>query len=194
MQASLDGHSNGAEQIVVAARASGIEVVYDRIRLTPARIAIAALEEGVHIVDLSILSGSHMPLVKEVLRKMREFGVGEVPVVVGGIIPPEDAKEPRPGKGASTIGLRVSLAGAQSRRDISKLLGGQRCEHRGDAVAAIVDRLDVVVAEAVQRVSFLRDGSEMIEGVRGGDLEVGRDELELDGAFAVTGALFDLFE
>jgi (2R)-ethylmalonyl-CoA mutase len=89
----LDGHSNGAEQIAVAARDSGIEVVYDGIRLTPARIANAALEEGVHIVGLSILSGSHMPLVKEVLRRMREIGIGEIPVVVGGIIPPEDAKE-----------------------------------------------------------------------------------------------------
>jgi ethylmalonyl-CoA mutase len=91
----LDGHSNGAEQIAVAARDSGIEVVYEGIRLTPARIANAALEEGVHIVGLSILSGSHMPLVKEVLRRMREFGIGEIPVVVGGIIPPEDAKELR---------------------------------------------------------------------------------------------------
>ena len=89
----LDGHSNGAEQIAVAARDSGIEVVYEGIRLTPARIANAALEEGVHIVGLSILSGSHMPLVKEVLRRMREQGVGDVPVVVGGIIPPEDAKD-----------------------------------------------------------------------------------------------------
>jgi ethylmalonyl-CoA mutase len=89
----LDGHSNGAEQIAVAARDSGIEVVYEGIRLTPARIANAALEEGVHIVGLSILSGSHMPLVKEVLRRMRDLGIGEIPVVVGGIIPPEDAKE-----------------------------------------------------------------------------------------------------
>ena len=89
----LDGHSNGAEQIAVAARDSGIEVVYEGIRLTPARIANAALEEGVHIVGLSILSGSHMPLVKEVLRRMRDRGIGEIPVVVGGIIPPEDAKE-----------------------------------------------------------------------------------------------------
>ena len=89
----LDGHSNGAEQIAVAARDSGIEVVYEGIRLTPARIANTALEEGVHIVGLSILSGSHMPLVKEVLRRMRDIGVGEIPVVVGGIIPPEDAKE-----------------------------------------------------------------------------------------------------
>ncbi|MFZ1430997.1 MAG: cobalamin-dependent protein [Geminicoccaceae bacterium] len=72
----------------MAARVSGIEVVYKGIRLAPARIANAALEQGVHIVGLSILSGSHMPLVKEVLRCMRELGIGEIPVVVGGIIPP----------------------------------------------------------------------------------------------------------
>ncbi len=77
----------------MAAQDSGIEVVYEGIRLTPARIANAALEEGVHIVGLSILSGSHMPLVKEVLRRMRELGIGEIPVVVGGIIPPEDVNE-----------------------------------------------------------------------------------------------------
>ncbi|MFO1035970.1 MAG: protein meaA [Geminicoccaceae bacterium] len=89
----LDGHSNGAEQIAVAARDSGMEVVYEGIRLTPARIANAALEEGVHIVGLSILSGSHLVLVKDVLRRMRDLGLGDVPVVVGGIIPPEDEKE-----------------------------------------------------------------------------------------------------
>ena len=89
----LDGHSNGAEQIAVAARDSGMEVVYEGIRLTPARIANAALEESVHLVGLSILSGSHMPLVKEVLRRMRDLGIGDIPVVVGGIIPPEDARE-----------------------------------------------------------------------------------------------------
>ena len=92
----LDGHSNGAEQIAVAARDSGIEVVYEGIRLTPARIANAALEEGVHIVGLSILSGSHMPLVKEVLRRMRELGIGEIPVVVGGIIPPRTRRSSWP--------------------------------------------------------------------------------------------------
>lgn len=87
----LDGHSNGAEQIAVAARDCGMEVVYDGIRLTPARIATTALEEGVHVVGLSILSGSHEPLVREVLERMRALGIGEVPVVVGGIIPPADA-------------------------------------------------------------------------------------------------------
>ena len=87
----LDGHSNGAEQIAVAARDCGFEVVYDGIRLTPARIANAALEEGVHVVGLSILSGSHRAQVAEVLARLRELGLGELPVVVGGIIPPKDA-------------------------------------------------------------------------------------------------------
>ncbi|MFO1067523.1 MAG: methylmalonyl-CoA mutase family protein [Geminicoccaceae bacterium] len=88
----LDGHSNGAEQIAVAARDCGFEVVYEGIRLTPARIANTALEEGVHVVGLSILSGSHVPLVTEVLERMRRLGLGGVPVVVGGIIPPQDAE------------------------------------------------------------------------------------------------------
>jgi ethylmalonyl-CoA mutase len=86
----LDGHSNGAEQIAVAARDAGMEVVYEGIRLSPARIVGTALEESCHIVGLSILSGSHLPLVKEVLERMRKEGIGDIPVVVGGIIPPED--------------------------------------------------------------------------------------------------------
>ncbi|HLO77213.1 MAG TPA: protein meaA [Magnetospirillum sp.] len=88
----LDGHSNGAEQIAVRARDAGMEVVYEGIRLTPAQIVNAALEEGVHVVGLSILSGSHVPLVTEVLERMRAAGLGDVPVVAGGIIPPEDEK------------------------------------------------------------------------------------------------------
>ncbi len=86
----LDGHSNGAEQIAVRARDCGMEVVYEGIRLTPAQIVNAALEEGVHVVGLSILSGSHVPLVKDVMDRMRRSGLADVPVVVGGIIPPED--------------------------------------------------------------------------------------------------------
>jgi (2R)-ethylmalonyl-CoA mutase len=89
----LDGHSNGAEQIALCARDCGFEVVYDGIRLTPARIAAAALEEGVHVVGLSILSGSHRAQVAEVLARLRAEGLDELPVVVGGIIPPEDAAE-----------------------------------------------------------------------------------------------------
>ena len=88
----LDGHSNGAEQIAVRARDCGMEVVYEGIRLTPAQIVNAALEEGVHVVGLSILSGSHLALVRDVMDRMRASGLDDVPVVVGGIIPDEDAK------------------------------------------------------------------------------------------------------
>ena len=86
----LDGHSNGAEQIAVRARDCGMEVVYEGIRLTPAQIVNAALEESVHVVGLSILSGSHVPLVRDVMDRMRAAGLGGIPVVVGGIIPVED--------------------------------------------------------------------------------------------------------
>ncbi|MDK9697649.1 MAG: protein meaA [Siculibacillus sp.] len=88
----LDGHSNGAEQIAVRARDCGMEVVYEGIRLTPAQIVNAALEEGVHAVGLSILSGSHLALVGDVMTRMKDSGLEDVPVVVGGIIPPEDAE------------------------------------------------------------------------------------------------------
>ncbi len=86
----LDGHSNGAEQIAVAARDAGMEVVYEGIRLTPAQIAASALQEGVHVVGLSILSGSHRELIPSVIEALREAGVGDVPVIVGGIIPVAD--------------------------------------------------------------------------------------------------------
>jgi ethylmalonyl-CoA mutase len=85
----LDGHSNGAEQIAVRARDAGMDVVYEGIRLTPARIAATAVQEGVHVVGLSILSGSHAELIPAVLEELRRAGA-EVPVVVGGIIPPAD--------------------------------------------------------------------------------------------------------
>jgi (2R)-ethylmalonyl-CoA mutase len=85
----LDGHSNGAEQIAVRARDAGFEVIYQGIRLTPAQIVAAAVQEGVDLVGLSVLSGSHLQAVPDVVRGLREAGVG-VPVVVGGIIPPGD--------------------------------------------------------------------------------------------------------
>jgi ethylmalonyl-CoA mutase len=85
----LDGHSNGAEQIAVRARDAGMDVVYEGIRLTPARIARSAVDEGVHVVGLSILSGSHAELIPAVLGELAEAGA-DVPVVVGGIIPPAD--------------------------------------------------------------------------------------------------------
>jgi (2R)-ethylmalonyl-CoA mutase len=87
----LDGHSNGAEQIAVRARGAGFHVVYPGIRLTPAEIARAARDESVHVVGLSVLSGSHVPLVTEVLNHLAEAGLADLPVVVGGIVPTEDA-------------------------------------------------------------------------------------------------------
>jgi (2R)-ethylmalonyl-CoA mutase len=86
----LDGHSNGAEQIAVRARDAGMDVVYEGIRLTPSQIAASALQEGVHVIGLSILSGSHRELIPVVMDGLREAGV-EAPVVVGGIIPEADA-------------------------------------------------------------------------------------------------------
>jgi ethylmalonyl-CoA mutase len=88
----LDGHSNGAEQIAVRARDVGMEVVYEGIRLTPTQIVRAAVDESVHVIGLSVLSGSHVPLVQEVMERMRKEGLSDVPVVVGGIIPPEDER------------------------------------------------------------------------------------------------------
>jgi (2R)-ethylmalonyl-CoA mutase len=88
----LDGHSNGAEQIAVRARDVGFEVVYQGIRLTPEQIVAAAVQEGVHVVGLSILSGSHLAVVPEVVDGLRAAGADDVPVVVGGIVPPRDAE------------------------------------------------------------------------------------------------------
>jgi (2R)-ethylmalonyl-CoA mutase len=87
----LDGHSNGVEQIAVRARDAGFEVIYSGIRLTPAQIAAAATAEDVHCVGLSVLSGGHAELVPDVLRRLRDAGAGDIPVAVGGIIPPADA-------------------------------------------------------------------------------------------------------
>jgi (2R)-ethylmalonyl-CoA mutase len=87
----LDGHSNGAEQIALRARDAGFEVVYQGIRLTPAEIVAAAVQEGVHLVGLSVLSGSHLGVVPAVVDGLRAAGAGDVPVIAGGIIPAEDA-------------------------------------------------------------------------------------------------------
>ncbi len=91
----LDGHSNGIEQIALRARDAGFEVIYSGIRLTPGQIAAAAVAEGVHCVGLSILSGGHGELVPDVLRRLRLAGAADIPVVVGGIIPPADARSLR---------------------------------------------------------------------------------------------------
>lgn len=88
----LDGHSNGAEQIAFRARDCGMDIEYEGIRLTPEEIVTAAQEDSVHVVGLSILSGSHIPLVEDVMNRMRSAGLGDIPVVVGGIIPDEDAQ------------------------------------------------------------------------------------------------------
>jgi (2R)-ethylmalonyl-CoA mutase len=91
----LDGHSNGAEQVAVRARDVGFEVIYQGIRLTPAEIVAAAVAEDVHVVGLSVLSGSHLEVVPAVVDGLRAAGAGDVPVVVGGIIPPQDAESLR---------------------------------------------------------------------------------------------------
>ncbi|MEL7257966.1 MAG: methylmalonyl-CoA mutase family protein, partial [Pseudomonadota bacterium] len=88
----LDGHSNGAEQIAFRARDCGMDISYEGIRLTPEEIVTAAIEDQAHVVGLSILSGSHMPLVEDLLERMRASGLGDVPLIVGGIIPDEDAQ------------------------------------------------------------------------------------------------------
>lgn len=89
----LDGHSNGAEQIAMKARDAGMDVVYEGIRLTPEQIAESALQEGVHVVGLSILSGSHLKLVPEVLNGLEDRGLRHLPVLLGGIIPEADFKK-----------------------------------------------------------------------------------------------------
>jgi len=91
----LDGHSNGAEQIAFRARDCGMEINYDGIRMTPEDLVQSAKDTGAHVVGLSILSGSHLPLVEETLTRMRDAGLSETPVIVGGIIPDEDAAKLR---------------------------------------------------------------------------------------------------
>jgi (2R)-ethylmalonyl-CoA mutase len=91
----LDGHSNGAEQIAIKARDVGFDVVYEGIRVSPEQIVASALEEGVHLIGLSILSGSHLALIPDVVKRLREAGLGDVPVVAGGIIPEADAERLR---------------------------------------------------------------------------------------------------
>ena len=103
----LDGHSNGIEQIAVRARDAGFEVIYSGIRLTPGQIAAAAVAEDVDCVGLSILSGGHAELVPDVLRRLRQAGAGDIPVVVGGIIPPADAAACARGRGRGLHARRL---------------------------------------------------------------------------------------
>jgi (2R)-ethylmalonyl-CoA mutase len=118
----LDGHSNGAEQIAVRARDAGMDVVYEGIRLTPSQIANSAAQEGVHVVGLSILSGSHRELIPAVLGALRDAGAGDIPVVVGGIIPESDARSLR-GAGVAAVYTPKDWHLNQMMRDIISLVG-----------------------------------------------------------------------
>jgi len=130
----LDGHSNGAEQIAVRARDAGMDVVYEGIRLTPAQIAASALQEGVHVIGLSILSGSHRELIPAVLDALREAGVS-APVVVGGIIPDQDVAALR-AAGVAAVYTPKDFDITQIMRDIVKLLGSDGAAANGAASVA----------------------------------------------------------
>jgi ethylmalonyl-CoA mutase len=126
----LDGHSNGAEQIAVRARDAGMDVVYEGIRLTPARIARTAVDEGVHVVGLSILSGSHAELIPSVLSELEQAGAN-VPVVVGGIIPPADE--------AALLDAGVARVYTPKDFEVSRIMGDivdLVVEHHGVSAAA----------------------------------------------------------
>ena len=118
----LDGHSNGAEQIAVRARDAGMDVVYEGIRLTPSQIANSAAQEGVHVIGLSILSGSHRELIPAVIDALSEAGVGDVPVIVGGIIPEADAASLREA-GVAAVYTPKDWNLNQMMRDIIALVG-----------------------------------------------------------------------
>ncbi len=117
----LDGHSNGAEQIAVRARDIGMDVVYEGIRLTPAQIARSAVDEGVHVIGLSILSGSHRSLIPAVVEALRAIGGGDIPVVVGGIIPEADV-EPLKAAGVAAVYTPKDFELTRIMSDIVKLV------------------------------------------------------------------------
>jgi (2R)-ethylmalonyl-CoA mutase len=122
----LDGHSNGAEQIAVRARDAGMDVVYEGIRLTPSQIATSALQEGVHVIGLSILSGSHRELIPAVMTALAEAGV-DAPVVVGGIIPDQDVASLR-AAGVAAVYTPKDFDITRIMRDIVALLGARAGE------------------------------------------------------------------
>jgi (2R)-ethylmalonyl-CoA mutase len=133
----LDGHSNGAEQIAVRARDSGMDVVYEGIRLTPAQIASSALQEGVHVVGLSILSGSHRELIPAVIDALRSNGV-DAPVVVGGIIPEQDVAMLK-SAGVAAVYTPKDFDITRIMRDIVELLdanGSQAARASGNGASA----------------------------------------------------------
>jgi (2R)-ethylmalonyl-CoA mutase len=128
----LDGHSNGAEQIAVRARDAGMDVVYEGIRLTPSQIANSAAQEGVHVIGLSILSGSHRELIPSVLAALKDAGAGEIPVVVGGIIPEADA--------AALREAGVAAVYTPKDWDLNRMMR--------DIIGLVAERNDVTIAAA----------------------------------------------
>ena len=124
-QPGLDGHSNGAEQIACRARDCGMQIDYDGIRLTPAEIVASAQERRPHVIGLSILSGSHIPLVAEVMVQLRAAGLGDIPVIIGGIIPDEDADFLKK-NGVSAIYTPKDFELNQIMRDIVRLAESQQ--------------------------------------------------------------------
>jgi (2R)-ethylmalonyl-CoA mutase len=127
----LDGHSNGAEQIAVRARDAGMDVVYEGIRLTPAQIARSAVDEGVHVIGLSILSGSHRGLIPDVIEALRADGGGDIPVVAGGIIPAADV-EPLEAAGVAAVYTPKDFELTRILRDVVALVA----QRNGIAAAA----------------------------------------------------------
>jgi len=119
----LDGHDRGAKVIARALRDAGMEVIYTGLRQTPEQIATAALQEDADVIGLSILSGSHLPLVAEVMRRLRSEGLDDVPVVVGGIIPPEDARTLE-GLGVAAVYTPKNFQLNAIMRDIVRLVDG----------------------------------------------------------------------
>jgi (2R)-ethylmalonyl-CoA mutase len=127
----LDGHSNGAEQIAVRARDAGMEVVYEGIRLTPSQIARSAVDEGVHVIGLSILSGSHRELIPDVVEALRAAGGADIPLVVGGIIPEADVESLR-AAGVAAVYTPKDFELSRILRDVVGLVA----ERNGIATAA----------------------------------------------------------
>jgi len=153
----LDGHSNGAEQIAVRARDSGMDVVYEGIRLTPAQIAASALQEGVHVIGLSILSGSHRELIPAVLDALREAGV-TAPVVVGGIIPDQDVA-PLKQAGVACVYTPKDFDLTRIMRDIVELVGNRQGAPAGNGTAVPNGNGAVVGNSAVAPTGSGPDGS-----------------------------------
>jgi ethylmalonyl-CoA mutase len=156
----LDGHSNGAEQIAVRARDSGMDVVYEGIRLTPAQIAASALQEGVHVIGLSILSGSHRELIPAVLDALREAGV-TAPVVVGGIIPDQDVA-PLKRAGVACVYTPKDFDLTRIMRDIVELVGSGQGAAVGNGTAEPNGNGSIVGSGTVAPNGSGPDGSQSV--------------------------------